>query len=75
MLGYLLDKRSGQAVYNVVHTYALPLLLGLAGFWLGHHLTLTLGLIWLAHIGMDRAAGYGLKEAAGFHHTHLGMVG
>jgi hypothetical protein len=71
MIGYLVNKEIGQTIYNVAHTYTLPLLLAVAGFWFGSDLTLALGLIWLAHIGMDRTVGYGLKEAAGFKFTHL----
>jgi hypothetical protein len=32
-------------------------------------------LIWLAHIGLDRALGYGLKYGSGFRDTHLGRLG
>jgi Domain of unknown function (DUF4260) len=32
-------------------------------------------MIWLAHIGIDRALGYGLKYTAGFTFTHLGRIG
>ena len=32
-------------------------------------------LIWIAHIGLDRALGYGLKYATGFGDTHLGHIG
>jgi hypothetical protein len=32
------------------------------------------GLIWLAHIGIDRAIGYGLKHPTGFKDTHLQHV-
>ena len=32
-------------------------------------------MIWLAHIGFDRALGYGLKYASGFGFTHLGRIG
>jgi hypothetical protein len=38
-------------------------------------LTLSLAMIWLAHIGIDRALGYGLKYQAGFAFTHLGRIG
>jgi hypothetical protein len=31
-------------------------------------------LIWIAHIGLDRAIGYGLKYPTGFRDTHLGKV-
>jgi hypothetical protein len=34
-----------------------------------------IAIIWLAHIGMDRVVGYGLKYSAGFGFTHLGRVG
>ena len=36
---------------------------------------LALGLIWIAHIGMDRMLGYGLKYPTGFGDTHLGRIG
>ncbi len=42
------------------------------GFGTGSPLTLSIAMIWLAHIGIDRALGYGLKYNAGFHCTHLG---
>ena len=35
----------------------------------------TLSLIWFAHIGMDRALGYGLKYDADFKDTHLRRIG
>jgi hypothetical protein len=75
MLGYLANARIGAASYNVVHTATAPIaLLGLA-FLLGSSLTMSLGAIWLAHIGVDRMLGYGLKYATGFADTHLGVLG
>jgi Domain of unknown function (DUF4260) len=38
-------------------------------------LTLSIAMIWLAPIGIDRALGYGLKYASGFGVTHLGRIG
>lgn len=74
MLGYVGGNRLGAAVYNAGHSYPLPALMSLAGL-AGHHpLVLALGLVWLAHIGMDRLAGYGLKYDSGFGHTHLGSL-
>ena len=71
MVGYLGGNRLGAAVYNVGHSYPLPALMSLAGL-AGHHpLVLALGLLWLAHIGMDRLASFGLKYDAGFQRTHL----
>ena len=34
----------------------------------------ALGLVWFAHMGMDRAPGYGLKYDGAFTHTHLGII-
>jgi uncharacterized protein DUF4260 len=75
MLAYLAGPRVGALAYNLVHTYALPLLLALAGFALGSPIASALALVWIAHIGFDRMLGYGLKYASGFGDTHLGRAG
>ena len=72
MAGYLLDSTWGSRTYNAVHTYALPAALLLWGFWSGTSLATVVALVWIAHIGGDRALGYGLKSAdADFGTTHL----
>ena len=45
------------------------------GFVIAEPLVLSVAIIWLAHIGFDRALGYGLKYASGFGFTHLGRIG
>jgi Domain of unknown function (DUF4260) len=75
MAGYLAGTKVGAATYNLAHSYPLPAALSLAGVDRHQPLVLALGLIWLAHIGMDRALGYGLKYDTHFQHTHLGHVG
>ena len=45
------------------------------GWWQDHRLAAAAGLVWLAHIGMDRLLGYGLKYDDHFQHTHLGLIG
>jgi hypothetical protein len=75
MLAYLVGPRAGAAAYNLVHTCALGVPLALAGYFLASPIALALGLIWIAHIGMDRMLGYGLKYASGFRDTHLGRIG
>jgi hypothetical protein len=52
-----------------------PVALMVAGFALSMPLVLSIAMIWLAHIGIDRALGYGLKYRAGFGFTHLGRIG
>ncbi|CAB5663081.1 Uncharacterised protein [Comamonas aquatica] len=74
-LGYLAGARVGAIAYNLSHSYIGALACLLAGVLLPHPLWLAAGLIWAAHIGFDRALGYGLKYAQGFGFTHLGLIG
>ena len=74
-LAYLSDARFGALVYNAAHSYMAPVMLLTLGFGLASPLTLSIALIWLAHIGIDRALGYGLKYSVGFGFTHLGRIG
>jgi hypothetical protein len=72
---YLAGPRAGAIVYNAAHSYLAPVALVTAGFAATEPLTLLIAMIWLAHIGIDRALGYGLKYEAGFGFTHLGRIG
>jgi hypothetical protein len=74
-LAYLGGARFGAMVYNTAHSYMVPMVLMTLGFGLASPLTLSIAMIWLAHIGIDRALGYGLKYSAGFGFTHLGRIG
>jgi hypothetical protein len=71
MVGYLAGPGIGANLYNAGHTYTSALALGAIGHALAAPLGAALALIWIAHIGMDRALGYGLKEPTGFADTHL----
>jgi hypothetical protein len=75
MVGYLRDPRLGALTYNVVHNWAI----GLAVLGLGYLTQSTpvaiAGAILVAHVGMDRALGYGLKSPTSFQETHLGRIG
>ena len=61
---YLFGPRIGAGAYNASHATLGPLALASFG-------QLAPAAIWLAHIGFDRALGFGLKYQAGFRHTHL----
>jgi Domain of unknown function (DUF4260) len=74
MVGYLAGSTIGAAVYDAAHTYALPVALGAVGLIVDAETAVQLGLIWLTHIGVDRAVGYGLKYPSGFKETHLQRV-
>ena len=74
-IGYLRGPRVGAFTYNVVHNWAFGL--GVLGFGLasGAMAVSVLGAVCVAHVGMDRAVGYGLKLATSFQDTHLGRIG
>jgi hypothetical protein len=74
MLGYVGGPRVGSLTYDVVHTYAGPATLGVVGVVGGYETAVQIALIWLAHIGVDRLLGYGLKYPTGFKDTHLQRV-
>ncbi|MET0439904.1 MAG: DUF4260 domain-containing protein [Devosia sp.] len=74
MLGYLRSAPVGAMTYNLGHTYVAPALLALLGLVLGP-VAFGLAAIWVAHIGLDRMLGYGLKLNGGFEQTHLGLIG
>jgi hypothetical protein len=72
---YLAGARLGAIGYNALHATIGPLLLGLVSLAMPWPIAGSVALIWLAHIGFDRALGYGLKYNAGFGFTHLGRIG
>lgn len=72
---YLVGPRAGAIAYNSLHSTIGPLLMAGFGFFWSNLFFETVAAIWLAHIGFDRALGYGLKYASGFHETHLGRIG
>ncbi len=75
MLAYVFGPRVGAAGYNALHAYVGPAVLAAYAYGTGMEAAWPICLIWLAHIGMDRALGFGLKFATAFGHTHLGTVG
>jgi hypothetical protein len=75
ILGYIVGSSFGATAYNTAHSYIGALLCVVVGFFLPAPMLLCAGVIWCAHIGFDRALGYGFKYPAGFGFTHLGLIG
>ena len=71
---YAINHRVGSVAYNLAHTTIFPLALGLFSLLNGNALALQIALIWLAHIGMDRAVGYGFKSPTNFKDTHFSRI-
>lgn len=72
MSGYVAGTRLGAHLYNIAHATLLPAVMLGIGYWQADRLLMALALIWLAHIGLDRLLGMGLKYNDRFTHTHLG---
>jgi len=75
MIGYLRGPLLGSITYNAAHNLVLALALLGAGWWSGLGWLLLAGAALLAHVGMDRSLGYGLKLPTDFRDTHLGRIG
>lgn len=74
-LGYAINARVGAMCYNATHSTIGPAAFLAWAVVQGNNTAISLALIWWAHIGFDRALGYGLKYAQGFGFTHLGRIG
>lgn len=74
MLGYVKDNKFGAILYNLFHTYFIPIGICIYGMVMQSDVLLMLSLIWIAHIGMDRTVGYGLKYPTDFKDNHLNKL-
>lgn len=73
--GYLVSPRVGAFTYNLVHNWVPGIVVLGIGAWLASPALVLAAAILIAHVGMDRAVGYGLKLPGSFHDTHLGRMG
>ncbi|GAB3799715.1 DUF4260 domain-containing protein [Virgibacillus kimchii] len=74
VLGYFADKKTGAVIYNIFHTYIVPVMCIVIALLFSIQLLLAIGLVWTAHIGMDRTVGFGLKYHTDFKDTHLQRI-
>jgi len=74
-VGYLAGSRAGAVTYNLAHTWVPGIVLLGISAWLASPVVLAAAAIFIAHVGMDRAMGYGLKLPTAFQDTHLGRIG
>ena len=75
MAGYLGGPHMGAIAYNLAHNWFIGGLVLLIGLWAPVTPLAFAGAILVAHTGMDRVMGYGLKYPTGFGDTHLGAIG
>ena len=70
-----MDPRLGALTYNAVHNLVLALAALGIGWWFEVGWLVLFGAVLIAHVGGDRALGYGLKLPTDFRDTHLGRIG
>ena len=74
MLGYLRGPRLGAIVYDLGHNLVVALgAIGL-GLWFGQGWLTIAGVVLVAHVGVDRLMGFGLKYPTDFKDTHSQRV-
>ncbi len=66
---------SARISYNTAHSTIGPIAVAGLGLLTGWDGLAAVGLIWAAHVGFDRALGFGLKYPTAFGDTHLGAIG
>lgn len=74
IVGYAVSNKVGAYVYNMAHTYTVAIVILIIGLILKSEILFSIGLIWTAHIGMDRMVGYGLKYPTSFKDNHLNRM-
>jgi hypothetical protein len=74
-IGYLGGPKMGAWTYNLAHTWAPGVAIAAIGLGLAAPVVVLAGAVLIAHTGMDRAAGYGLKYPTAFGDTHMGRIG
>ncbi|MFO4643396.1 DUF4260 domain-containing protein [Vibrio cholerae] len=74
-LGYLISTGVGTFSYNCTHSMIGAFILLIFSMVVSNEVIMAVSLIWFAHVGFDRALGYGLKYGSSFHDTHLGKIG
>lgn len=71
IFGYFFNEKTGAILYNLGHSFILPLLLALWYLYFPKDYLLIISLIWIAHIFLDRLLGFGLKYQDSFNKTHI----
>jgi hypothetical protein len=74
LLALAAGPRVGGIIYDLIHTTIWPLIIFGVGWWTGTDVAVAVGLGWLAHLGMDRMFGFGLRYPDGRKETHFGRI-
>lgn len=75
MAGYAAGPSTGAMTYNALHSWVPGFAVLALGMFGGIDWLVLAGAVLVAHVGMDRMMGYGLKYPTSFADTHLGRIG
>jgi Domain of unknown function (DUF4260) len=75
MVGYLGGNHMGAITYNLAHNWFIAGVVFALGAALEINWLAMAGAVLVAHTGIDRLLGYGLKYPTSFQDTHLGRIG
>jgi hypothetical protein len=75
MVGFVAGPKVGAAIYNFGHLVVWPVIAFAVGYGTGRSVWMAVGIIWFAHIALDRMLGFGLKYPRAFKDTHLQHLG
>ena len=73
LFSYVKGPQVGQVVYNTLHCFTWPILLGIYAYFNAETTLQAIALIWLSHCAFDRAIGWGLKYNDSFCSTDMGV--
>lgn len=74
ILGYLINENIGVKLYNLAHHLSLPMAIFTIALLSNTAIYMLISLIWIAHIFLDRAMGFGLKYRHSFKETHIQKI-
>ncbi|NBQ27249.1 MAG: DUF4260 family protein [Rhodobacteraceae bacterium] len=75
LIAYIGGPKLGAFFYNLMHLYPSGVAPFFVGLVFGNNIAVAAGVLMVAHVGAERAVGFGLKSSRGFKYTHLGKFG
>ena len=75
LIAYIGGPRLGAFFYNLMHLYPSGVAPFFVGLVFGNNIAVAAGVLMVAHVGAERAVGFGLKSSRGVKYNHLGKFG
>ncbi len=75
LIAYIGGPKLGAFFYNLMQLYPSGVAPFFVGLVFGNNIAVAAGVLMVAHVGAERAVGFGLKSSRGFKYNHLGKFG